>query len=269
MKDSDNIHSTTTQPASLRPADAQLLRAAQLGDTEAVQKAISDGANVNCIDPNDGVATPIVHAACNGHRDVVRLLLDNGADPNARNIGTNSALMLAARFGHAEVVKILVSGGADVFAQDRIGDTALENANRHPEIQALLREARNIESSKQRSDFLTFYPKAVRVLSTRPAQQLDANWLIRFLSMALKNMLGHNDLKESVDMLQKYLRNGCAFSINGNLPQDLLQDHIFFEHDVRQAFPQFSAGCRLRVYQTRDSSHSNSPTTILWVFPIR
>ena len=29
--------------------------------------------------------TPIYGAACNGHADVVRLLLDGGADPNIKN----------------------------------------------------------------------------------------------------------------------------------------------------------------------------------------
>jgi len=73
--------------------------------------------------------------------EIVKLLLQEGADPNARNIGSNTALMLAARRGHIEVVKALIAGGVDVNACDRSGGTALDNAREHPDIQRILRQA--------------------------------------------------------------------------------------------------------------------------------
>jgi hypothetical protein len=141
LKDGSIIKGTSKYGVGFRSADGALLRAAELGEVEAARKAIADGADVNCIDPNDQVATPIFHAACNGHVEIVKLLLQEGADPNARNIGSNTALMLAARRGHIEVVKALIAGGVDVNACDRSGGTALDNAREHPDIQRILRQA--------------------------------------------------------------------------------------------------------------------------------
>jgi ankyrin repeat protein len=51
-------------------------------------------------------------AAERGHKEVVELLLESGADVNAKsNIGW-TALMLAAFNGHKEIVEILKSYGA-------------------------------------------------------------------------------------------------------------------------------------------------------------
>ncbi|CAG8269634.1 unnamed protein product [Penicillium nalgiovense] len=55
--------------------------------------------------------TPLYWAASSGHHDVVKVLLDNGADPNAeQNEGYNS-LHLAARRNHAAVAKLLLAAG--------------------------------------------------------------------------------------------------------------------------------------------------------------
>lgn len=49
------------------------------------------------------------------HPDAVRLLLDHGADPNARDTGDNAyALHFAAANGHLETVRVLVDAGGDV-----------------------------------------------------------------------------------------------------------------------------------------------------------
>jgi uncharacterized protein len=51
--------------------------------------------------------------AYTGHADAVKLLIDRGADVNARQIRGQTALMWAAAEGHAEVVKLLLARGAD------------------------------------------------------------------------------------------------------------------------------------------------------------
>jgi uncharacterized glyoxalase superfamily protein PhnB len=54
-------------------------------------------------------------AARRGHLDAVRLLLERGADPNARDEGDNALpLHFAAGAGHLEIVRALLDAGSDV-----------------------------------------------------------------------------------------------------------------------------------------------------------
>jgi ankyrin repeat protein len=64
--------------------------------------------------------TGLHSAAKGGHLGAVRLLLEHGADPNAREAGDNtSALHWGAAHGHLEIVRALLDAGGDVHG---IGD---------------------------------------------------------------------------------------------------------------------------------------------------
>ena len=52
-----------------------------------------------------------MHASNYGHLEVVRLLLEKGADPSAQNAKGRTALMLASNNGHSEVIKVLLNVG--------------------------------------------------------------------------------------------------------------------------------------------------------------
>jgi ankyrin repeat protein len=56
------------------------------------------------------------------------MLLDSGADVNARSEDGRTALMLASSDAHLGAVKLLVEQGADVNAKSKDGQTALMRA---------------------------------------------------------------------------------------------------------------------------------------------
>ena len=63
-----------------------------------------------------------------GQADVVEILLDNGADVNARSRKGTTAVMKASGGGHLEVLDLLKDRGADFLAKDGAGDSALSFA---------------------------------------------------------------------------------------------------------------------------------------------
>ena len=71
--------------------DEQLFRAARHGDRAAVERALSAGASLEHPAPIDH-KTVLFRAAVFGHADVVRLLLERGANPDAVGSDGRSAL---------------------------------------------------------------------------------------------------------------------------------------------------------------------------------
>lgn len=95
------------------------------GDLDGVIEAIQHGA-----DPDARRAMleqpAIVLAAENEHEDIVRALLQAGADPDACDFGKTTALIEAARSGLVGIVDALCAAGADVAIVDnKPGWTAL------------------------------------------------------------------------------------------------------------------------------------------------
>ena len=66
-------------------------------------------------------ATPLHSAVMNGHIEIARLLLQNGADVNAKDNDGYTPLHWAAFQGHIDILHLLVENGADLEAQENDG----------------------------------------------------------------------------------------------------------------------------------------------------
>jgi hypothetical protein len=99
-----------------------LVRAAACGLVYNVLILLQQGAELEAVDYLD--ETPLHKAARMGAEDVVKALMNAGADVNARSPDWTT-LMSAVSGGNVEVVKMLVNAGADLTAETLWGETAL------------------------------------------------------------------------------------------------------------------------------------------------
>ena len=102
-------------------------QAAVLGNGYAVLRLLLENGG----DPNVATLnglTPLNAAALRGDVDAMRLLIDKGADVDARNGAGATALMGAATNGSGSAVRLLLDSGADARARTKLGETALGNA---------------------------------------------------------------------------------------------------------------------------------------------
>ncbi|KAI0023788.1 ankyrin repeat-containing protein [Xylariomycetidae sp. FL0641] len=95
--------------------DTALAAAAEFGHKEMVELLLDKGADIGARDESH--ETALHRATDNGYKEIIGLLLDRGADVNAQHKYRGTALHEAARRGHKEIVELLLDGGADVNAK--------------------------------------------------------------------------------------------------------------------------------------------------------
>ena len=145
----------TTRSINVERGEWHTVTGLREGRLELVKSLLAHGAN-----PNAGLqappsraggsrnpelpeligATPLLLAALAGQPDVIRALIENGADPALRTKENGTALMAASGLGRVpgevivkesatlEAARLLIDRGADVNAVDDVGNTALHYA---------------------------------------------------------------------------------------------------------------------------------------------
>ena len=164
LKDDDRVDSDTELHLVLLSvvSDAQSWQAgkelvdyaAHIGDLQATRSLLQAGAKTDLRD--DAGQTALMHAAWGAHVQIVRLLVEHGADKDMLSFGITygmSALGMAARRERVDIVRLLVDAGADKDLQDLHGRTALMHAaiDGHKAIAYLLMDA-GASTSWQDSD---------------------------------------------------------------------------------------------------------------------
>src|SRR5688572_27966846 len=105
--------------AHVRPADdlsRQFLAAVFLADTARVRSLLARHPRLATV-PDGRGDQPIHHAARNGDTEIVRLLIEHGADVNAPNTQGHTVLYCAGGHGHVESLQVLLAAGADPNAR--------------------------------------------------------------------------------------------------------------------------------------------------------
>ncbi len=103
-------------------------------------RLIQHGADIEAIARNPMKVTPLHSAAAAHSGEIVRLLLERGANPNALQQGGWTPLHAAAQNGDAEMVRDLIAHQADPKSTNGEGKTAADVADEkgHIEIAAML-----------------------------------------------------------------------------------------------------------------------------------
>ncbi|NIP53825.1 MAG: hypothetical protein GWN67_16580 [Phycisphaerae bacterium] len=99
--------------------------AAGTGNLEAIKEHLSAGTDVDAKEPTGG-STPLLIAALVGQTDAAELLIEKGANINARSNDGGTALHAAAFFCRTKTVKLLLSKDADLNAKNVREETPLD-----------------------------------------------------------------------------------------------------------------------------------------------
>lgn len=104
--------------------------------------------------PDNAGNSPLQIAALEGFADIVKFLLEKGADVDTRNIDKETPLIDAVENGHLEVVKLLLEHGANPRLGNAKGDEPYElvhqdDAN-YKIIRKLIADAKDQDASKRR-----------------------------------------------------------------------------------------------------------------------
>ncbi len=112
---------------------------------EVIRALLNAGADVNGTSGYGGSTALMSATYGTDNPKVMKMLIDAGADVNAKDGLGRTALMYATiQHGSPEEVKLLLESGADVNAKDKLRVTALMSAayqNEHPEVLEMLLDA--------------------------------------------------------------------------------------------------------------------------------
>ena len=106
-----------------------------------VKLLLQYGSDINSKDKKG--YTSLYAAAFGGHSEVVKILIQNGADKDGqRNVAKFSPIHCAAQNGHANVVKLLLEANASIDLLDRRGRSPMTIAkqNGHTKVVKLIRK---------------------------------------------------------------------------------------------------------------------------------
>jgi len=103
------------------------------GDIQNVINRLTD----NAVDINSEMrrgnyneyTTPLIVASTYGHKDIVKILLDSGANIEDSDEHRHTALFLACQHGYFDIIKILLNRGANVNSYEEHGVSCLAMAS--------------------------------------------------------------------------------------------------------------------------------------------
>ncbi|KAK5202772.1 hypothetical protein LTR41_011483 [Exophiala xenobiotica] len=135
------VHWWVKGARTLRPKMTSLRLAAYLGDAAIIKILLQQNQDSDLDGMDQEGRTALVWASGNANAEIVRMLVDAGADVNAQGDQCGSALQTASLQGKEKLVQILIDRRADINADGGTYGNALQAAairGREKEVQILL-----------------------------------------------------------------------------------------------------------------------------------
>ncbi|KAF3031228.1 hypothetical protein E8E12_001325 [Didymella heteroderae] len=111
LTDGSGTDANTTNATATNPIDSALVHAAEKGRTALVRLLVENGADWSWRDPERRQSA--MEAACsNGHIEVVKVLLNMGAEASEGYYMRPYPIQCAAMMGYTEIVRLLIDTGA-------------------------------------------------------------------------------------------------------------------------------------------------------------
>ena len=200
----------------------RMLAAAEAGDTQRLISALRYVRNINFVDEQktgegregESKATALHKAAARGHKDIVQLLLSQGASMEIYDSGGKTPLHHAVQYGDTSVVELLLSKGAPIEAVSFIHgyDTPLHHAARYGHtstVELLLKKGALIEA-RNRNGHTPLHEAAFNGC-TSPAEALLINGASPEARDNYKNTLLHfAALSGQISTVELVLTKGAA-----------------------------------------------------------
>ena len=120
LSQENRIPDNTETTVEIKEPANSIWVSAKKGDIESIRQHIAFGTNLNSVGSSRD-ETALIIAACQGHVEIVKLLIEEGVDLNIQNNEGVTAQFCAVFFGRTEIVQILSDAGADpniVMSQD-------------------------------------------------------------------------------------------------------------------------------------------------------
>jgi uncharacterized protein len=116
----------TSSKSNVKASSVDIHTAVISDNIDALKQHIAAGTNINEKDPFGG-SSPLISAALFGKAEMVKILIEAGADINFKNNDGSTALHTASFFCRPEIVKMLLDKKTDKTIKNKYGSTAYES----------------------------------------------------------------------------------------------------------------------------------------------
>ena len=243
------------------PATVLYGAVAARADCDVIRLLLNKGADINRRGGFNG--TPLQAIVQTDEKDIVRLLLNRGADINAQAGGfRRKTLLVAAEYGTIGIVELLLERGAQVTEADSQNATALHAAAHKGHIgmiKLLLDRGAVIDAQKRDTD-VTPLAEAVKMAHEAAVQILLARGAdVTLLQPVLKTYADNPKRARLMNMLNEY---GAEYTcLTPEVPRERTKPlptyELVREGCARATFPEAILAQRFKEVETTEKSPGN------------